>query len=374
LSFKFFRELACWSGYAALALVTTATAADRTVFVGTYTGSQSKGIYAFHFDSVTGKLTNASLAVESSNPSFLAVHPNGRFLFAANENPNGAVSAFKIESARLTLKNSVPSRGAGPCHISLDRTGRWLFAANYDSGSAAAFPIREDGSLGEASGFVQHRGSSVDHERQEGPHAHMAVASPDNRFVLVPDLGLDRVLVYAFDAVHGTLTEAGAGKLAPGSGPRHLVFSPNGQFVYVLNEITATIDTFRWEKSHGVMEPAGNAPMLPVEYKGPRGAAEIAIDSSGRFLYASNRGDNSIALFRINGRKLTPTGHAGTGGKTPRNFTLDPDGNFLLAANQNSGTIVEFRIDKTTGSLTPTGEQLAIPAPVSIAFSDLTQR
>jgi 6-phosphogluconolactonase len=362
-----------WFGLAALALVALAQAENQTVFVGTYTGSESKGIYSFRFDSVTGKLTNARLAVESSNPSFLAVHPNGRFLYAVNENPDGAVSAFAIESGRLSLKNSVPSKGAGPCHISVDRTGRWLFAANYDSGSIAVFPIREDGSLGAAFGFVQHTGSSVDRQRQEGPHAHMAVASPDNRFVLVPDLGLDRVLVYSFDAAHGTLAPAGAGKLAPGSGPRHLVFSRDGQFVFVLNEITATVDSFRWNTRNGVMEPAGNVSMLPAGYTGKKGAAEIAIDSGGRFLYTSNRGDSSIAIFRIDAGKLALSGHVSTGGKTPRNFALDPGGNFLLAANQDSGSIVEFRIDKKTGALTPTGEQLAVPSPVSIAFVDRTQ-
>jgi 6-phosphogluconolactonase len=358
-----------WFGLAALAVVIPTQAADGTVFVGTYTSGPSKGIYAFHFDSSTGKLTNPSLAVETSNPSFLVVHPNGRFLYAVNENRDGAVSAFQIESGKLSLKNSVASKGAGPCHISLDRTGRWIFAANYDSGSVAVFPIREDGSLGEASGFVQHTGSSVDHQRQQGPHAHMAVALPNNHFVLVPDLGLDQVLVYRFDATHGALMAAGAGKLSPGSGPRHLVFSRDGKFVYVLTEMTATVDSFRWSTSSGSMEPAGTTPMLP-DYTGAKAGAEIAIDSSGRFLYASNRGDNSIAIFRIHGEKLTLAGHASTGGKTPRNFALDPSGNFLLAANQDSGSIVAFRIDKKSGALTPTGEQLAIPSPVSIVFSD----
>jgi 6-phosphogluconolactonase len=358
-----------WFGLATLAFMTAAQAADRTVFVGTYTKAQSKGIYSFHFDSVTGKLTDVSLAVEASNPSFLAVHPNGRFLYTVNENPDGAVSAFAIESGKLSLTNSVTSRGAGPCHISVDRTGRWLFAANYGSGSVAVFPIRADGSLGEASGFVQHTGSSVNRERQEGPHAHMALASPDNRFVLVPDLGLDHVLIYSFDAAHGTLAQAGAAVLAPGSGPRHLVFSSDGRFVYVLNELPATIDAFRWNTRHGVMDSVGRALLGPADYLGPTGAAEIAVDSSGRFLYASNRGDNSIATFRIHGAKLALAGYASTGGKTPRNFVLDPDGNFLLAANQDSGSIVEFRIDKNTGNLTATGEQVAVPSPVSIAFA-----
>lgn len=353
---------------AMLALVPAAKATDSTVFVGTYTSAVSKGIYVFHLDSVSGKLTNASLAVETSNPSFLAVHPNGRFLYAVNENPNGAVSAFEIKSGKLSLKNSVTSKGAGPCHISLDRTGRWLFAANYDSGSVAAFPIHEDGLVGEASSFVQHSGSSVDHDRQEGPHAHMALTSPDNRFVLVSDLGADRVFVYRFDAVHGTLAPSGAARLAPGSGPRHLVFSPDGRFVYVLNELPATIDAFRWNARGGIMAPSGHTVLGATDYIGWNAAAEIAIDSSGKFLYASNRGDNTVVTFLIHKGKLIPADFTSTRGKTPRNFALDPDGNFLLAANQNSGTIVEFRIDKRTGKLTPTGEQVAVPSPVSIVF------
>ncbi len=353
-------------------LAAAAQAADWTVFVGAYTGPESKGIYSFHFDAVTGKLTTPSLAIESSNPSFLAVHPNRQYLYAANENQNGSIAAFRIESGRLSPKNTVPSRGAGPCHISLDRTGRWLFAANYGSGSVAVFPIREDGSLGEASAFVQHTGSSVNPQRQEGPHAHLAVPSPDNRFLLVADLGVDRVFVYNFDAAKGALTPGDSVKLSPGSGPRHLTYSQDGRFVYVLNELTAAIDAFRWNTRRGSLEPLGSAPMLPADYTGAKSGAEIAAHPNGKFLYASNRGHDSIAVFRIRGNgTLLAAGYVPTGGKTPRNFAIDPSGNFLLAANQESGSIVVFRIDRRTGSLTPTGERVAVPSPVSIAFVGL---
>jgi 6-phosphogluconolactonase len=354
-------------GCAALTLSVAAQAADFTAFIGTYTGLESKGIYSFHFDSASGKLTGSSLAIESSNPSFLAIHPNQRYLYAANENQNGSISAFSIDSGRLRFTNIVPSRGAGPCHIALDRTGRWLFAANYGSGSVAVFPIREDGGLGDASAFVQHTGSSIDRQRQQGPHAHMVVPSPDNRFLLVADLGLDEVLVYGFDAARGTLTQASAAKLAPGSGPRHLAFSPNGRFVFVLNELTATINRFRWNAKHGGLDPPGSTSSLA----GPKSGAEIAVHPNGKFLYASNRGDSSIAVFRIGGRKLTMIGQIPTGGKTPRSFSIDPSGRFLLAANQDSGNIVTFRIDPRTGLLNPAGEPAPVPTPVSIVFAGL---
>jgi 6-phosphogluconolactonase len=341
----------------------TVHAADFTAFIGTYTGPESKGIYSFRFDSASGKLTGPTLAAESSNPSFLAIHPNQRYLYAANENRNGAISAFAVDSGRLTLTNMVPSRGAGPCHIALDRTGRWLFAANYGSGSIAVFPIREDGGLGEASAFVQHSGSGTDHQRQEGPHAHIVVPSPDNRFLLVADLGLDEVFVYSFDAAKGALTQASAAKLAPGSGPRHLAFSPNGRFVFVLSELTAAVSTFGWDAKRGLLDPLGSTPG-----SSPASGAEIAIHPNGKFLYASNRSDSSIAVFRIDSGKLTLIGRVPTGGKTPRSFAIDPSGAYLLAANQGSGSIVTFRIDPRTGLLNPAGEPASVPTPVSMVF------
>jgi 6-phosphogluconolactonase len=343
-------------------------AADFTAYIGTYTGPESKGIYSFRFDSESGKLTGPDLAVESSNPSFLAVHPNGRYLYAANENQDGSISAFAIETGRLRLINTVPSRGAAPCHIALDRTGRWLFAANYESGGVAAFPLRGDGGLGEASAFVQHTGSGIDPQRQSGPHAHMVVPSPDNRFLLVADLGLDEVLVYGFDAAKGTLMRAGAAKLPPGSGPRHLAFSPNGRFVFVLNELTAGVNAFWWDAKRGYLDPVGSTSGFS-----PASGAEIAVHPDGRFLYTSNRGDSSIALFRVRGGKLTLAGNVPSGGKTPRSFCIDPSGKFLLVANQASGNIVTFRINPGTGLLGTAGEPVSVPTPVSIVFDKRRQ-
>jgi 6-phosphogluconolactonase len=351
-----------------LLLGPAASAVEFTVYVGTYTGPESKGIYSFTFDPASGKPTGLDLAVESSNPSFLVVHPNGRYLYATNENQNGSISAFTIESGRLRPVNTVASRGAAPCHLALDRTGRWLFAANYTSGSVAAFPIRADGGLGEASAFVQHTGSSVDPQRQQGPHAHMVALSPDNRFLLVADLGLDEVLVYGFDATKGTLMQAGAAKLPPGSGPRHLAFSPNGRFVFVLNELTAAVNAFAWNAKRGRLNPIGSTPGSSAA-----SGAEIAVHPNGRFLYASNRSDSSIAVFRIDGGKLTLLGRVPSGGKSPRSFSIDPSGEFLLVANQASGNIAAFRIDSKTGLLKLAGEPVSAPTPVSIVFAPRRQ-
>ncbi|MBZ5633051.1 MAG: lactonase family protein [Acidobacteriia bacterium] len=353
-----------------LAATTMLLAQDRIVYVGTYTSGASKGIYAFRLNSSTGKTTEPILAVESSNPAFLALHPSGRFLYSANENANGMLSAFAT-GEKLMLLNSVSSRGAGPCHVSLDRTGKWLFAANYNSGSVAVFPVGADGKLGDASTVVQHSGSSVNRERQEGPHAHEVVVSADNQFVLVPDLGADRVVIYRFDAAKGTFAPGTPAfvKAAPGAGPRHLAFAPDGKFVYVLNELAASITTFRYE--NGSMNELQTISTLPADFAGAKSGAEIAVHPSGKFLYASNRGHDSIAVFRIDSSKatLTAAGHAPTQGKTPRNFAIDPTGAYLLAANQDSGTVVVFAIDPKTGGLSPTGQVVQIPSPVSLVFA-----
>jgi 6-phosphogluconolactonase len=345
-----------------------------TVYVGTYTNAASKGIYTFRLNCSMGTASEPTLAVESSNPAFLATHPNRRFLYAANENPSGSVSAYSIDPAngRAILLNAVSSRGSGPCHVALDGTGRWLFAANYNSGSVAVFPLGVDGKLGEASAVVQHTGSSVDRERQEGPHAHEVVVSADNRFVLVPDLGTDQVVLYHFDASLGALTPAtpAFAKIAPGAGPRHLAFRPDGGFVYVLHELAASVTAFRCQKN-GSLDEIQTISMLPDDFKGVRSGAEIAVHPNGKYLYASNRGHDSIAIFRIDPSKgtLSASGHVSTQGKTPRNFAIDPTGAYLLAANQDSGAIVVFRIDPNGGGLAATGNVVAIPAPVSVVFA-----
>jgi 6-phosphogluconolactonase len=256
--------------------------------------------------------------------------------------------------------------------VALDRTGKWLFAANYNSGSVAVFPVGAEGKLGEASAVVQLTGSSVNRERQDGPHAHEVAVSADNRFVLVPDLGTDRVMLYHFDTSLGALTPAtpGFAKAAAGAGPRHLAFRPDEGFVYVLNELAASVTAFRYQ-TIGSLQEIQTISTLPDEFKGVRSGAEIAVHPNGKYLYASNRGDDSVAVFHIdsNNGTLTAAGHVSTQGKTPRNFAIDPTGTYLLAANQDSGTIVAFRIDPNGGGLTPSGEVVHVPAPVSLVFA-----
>jgi 6-phosphogluconolactonase len=352
------------------------------VYVGTYTTKQtSKGIYAYNFNAATGQLTSIGLAAESTDPSFVAVHPNGKYLYAVNEvgdfngMQSGAVTAFAIDpkSGALKLLNQVSTHGAGPCYVSLDKSGRFVLVANYDGGSVATFAIQDDGSLSLVKGFVQHSGSSVDKERQQAPHAHWIGVSPDNRFALVADLGLDDVMVYKLDDVRGGLTPNSPPftQMKPGSGPRHLAFHPNGKFAYVVNEMASTVTALAYSAQKGSLSALQTLPMLPQDYSGVREAAEIAVHPSGKFLYASNRGTaNSIAAYKIDAVKgtLTAAGTFSTKGMIPRNFAIDPTGAFLLAANQDSGNIVVFRIDATTGALTPTDQVEAVPAPVCITF------
>lgn len=349
-------------------------------YIGTYTRANSKGIYAYRFDAATGKATSIGLVAETSNPSFLAIHPNRRFLYAVNENDTfegqraGSVSAFSIDAAtgQLKLINQVSTGGPGPCHVALDKSGKWLFVANYGGGSVAAFPVHEDGSLGKAAPFVQHKGSSVNAQRQSSPHAHSANLSPDNRFVLMADLGLDQVLAYRLDRTTGMASTADSvTKIEPGSGPRHMVFHPKGKFAYVCNEITATVTALAYDPAKGGMKELQTISMLPKDFTGGKGAAEIAVHPSGKFLYASNRGAaDSIAVFSIDAAKgtLTAIDYVPTQGKTPRNFAIDPTGAYLLAANQESANVVIFRIDQKTGKLTPSGDKLDVPFPVCVVF------
>ena len=314
------------------------------------------------------------MAAETPSPSFLAVHPNGRFLYAVNEQNSGEVSAFAIDSASSLLKplNQVSSRGSGPCHLVVDKTGKWLFVANYNSGSVAEYPVKADGSLGESTGFDQHAGSSLDPRRQGGPHAHGTFLSPDNRFLLVPDLGLDRVLVYRLDLAKGTLplNDPPFLQIAPGSGPRHLAFHPNGRFAYVVTELAANVIACRYDARRGTLTEIQKIDALPADYTGQKSGAEIAVHPNGRFLYASMRSHNSIAIFAIDAAsgKLTAAGNVSAEGKTPRSFAIDPTGAYLLAADQDSDHVVVFRIDQKTGGLTATGDTVEIPAPVSIVF------
>jgi 6-phosphogluconolactonase len=350
-------------------------------YIGTYTTkTSSKGIYAYRFDSEKGQLTSIGVAAETVDPSFLAVHPSGKYLYAVNEISNfngevsGAVSAFAVDAKTGSLRflNQVPTRGAGPCYVSLDKTGGYVLVANYDSGSIASFPVHGDGSLGTASGFVQHSGTGPNKERQEGPHAHWIGTAPDNRFALAVDLGLDQVIVYGFDGDKGIFMPmlSGFAKVQPGSGPRHLAFHPNGKFAYVISEMASTVTVFSYKAKTGSFSSLQTISALPNDYSGPKEAAEIAVHPLGKFLYASNRGHDSIAVFAIDQKKgtLQSLGQVLTGGKTPRHFAIDPTGSYLLAENQESNNIVIFHIDPASGSLTPTGQTVEVPSPVCLTF------
>jgi len=351
---------------------------DWIMYVGTYTKAPSKGIYAYRFEGATGKATPmgaAGLAAETENPSFLAVHPNQRFLYAVNELAGGTISAFAIDrnTGTLTLLNRVSTRGADPCHLSLDRTGKWLFVANYTGGSVAAFPVRDDGTLGEASAFFQHEGKSVNAARQSGPHAHETVVSPDNKFVLAVDLGLDKVFTYRLDPARGGLApEPQFTAIAAGSGPRHLAFRPDGKFAYVVNEMLASVTAFRYDAGRGTLAELQTISALQLGRTITKddSGAEIATHPGGKFLYASIRGYDSIATFRIDAEKGTLTSvHRMPTGKTPRGFAIDPSGRFLVVGNQNAGTLDVFRIDQRTGEPSSTGTVIQVGSPVSVVFS-----
>jgi 6-phosphogluconolactonase len=356
------------------------TKSKYLVYIGTYTEKGSKGIYACRFDPATDRLTSVGLAVETVDPSFLAIDPSGRFLYAVNEisqyegRTSGAVSAFAIApgTGKLTFLNEVGSGGAGPCHLTVDKTGKYVLVANYGGGSLVVFPILGDGRLGQASAFVQHKGASVNPQRQEGPHVHSVYMSPDNRFVVSADLGLDEVFVYGFDAAKGTLAPniPPSATVSSGAGPRHFAFSPNGKFGYVIDELQSTVTPFSYEAARGALDVLQPVSTLPQDFKGESTAAEVEVHPSGRFLYASNRGLDSIAVFAISSRKgtLTLLAEVPTLGKTPRSFAIDPTGSYLFAANQDSDNVMQFRINPNTGLLTPTGQVLQVPSPVCVIF------
>ena len=352
------------------------------LYIGTYTGAKSKGIYVSRFDPVSGKPAAPDLAAETASPSFLAIHPNQRFLYAANEmddfggKKSGAVSAFVIDSrtGKLTPLNRQPSGGDGPCHLVVDKTGKTVLVANYGGGSIEALPIKPDGSLDAPTTFLQHHGSSVDRRRQEGPHAHFIAPDPANRFALACDLGLDKVLVYKFDPANSSLVanDPPAASVAPASGPRHLAFHPGGRYAYVINEMKCTMTAFSYDPERGELKELQTLSTLPAgeTVKPDYSTAEVEAHPSGKFLYGSNRGHNSIAVFAIDetAGKLAYVENVSTQGRTPRSFGIEPAGRYLLAANQDSDSVIVFRIDPKTGRLTPTGNRVEVGAPVCLKF------
>lgn len=344
------------------------------VYIGTYTSGKSKGIYAYRFDLASAKLEPLGLAAETSNPPFLAIHPSRKYLYAAITEGFVAAYAIDLASGKLKELNRVGSKGVGPCYVRVDHSGRGVLVANFGSGTVAALPVRSDGSVGEATAAIQHKGSGPHPQRQASPHAHSINLSPDNRFAIAADLGIDQLLIYRFDPANGTLVanDPPFAKVNRGAGPRHFAFHPSGRYAYVINEIDSTVTAFTYDRKSGVLKDFQTASTLPADYKGGNSTAEVQVHPSGRFLYGSNRGHDSIAVFTIDKGKLTPAGHTPTQGRTPRNFGIDPTGAYLFAANQNSDNIVLFRIDGGSGQLTPAGQVLGCPTPVCVKFVELS--
>lgn len=346
---------------------------DKYAYVGTYTASGSAGIYVYKVDEVTGQLTQISTA-KSNNPSFLAIHPNHRVLYAVSEEGElkGIISAFAIDpsTGALSFINQQPTNGSAPCHVTVDATGQSVITANYSSGSLCVFPIGKDGALSPMSDFVQHEGSGPDKSRQEGPHAHSVNLSPDNRFVFACDLGLDRVFIYALDPAQGKLTLHGEGRTAPGAGPRHFAFHPSGNYAYAINELNSTVTAFRYDKAAGTLSEIQAISTLPEGYSEVSYCADVHAHPDGKFLIGSNRGHDSLTVFAIDEAtgKLTSLGQTSTGGGWPRNFAIAPSGKQVVVANQYTDNLVQFAFDEATGQLTPTGHVVSVPTPVCIKY------
>jgi len=367
-------------------------ASEILIYVGTYTEAirfgtgelfqgQGEGIHIFSVDLTSGALEPVNVVKGVKNPSYLSFDPSGRFLYAVNElksyegGDGGTVSAFSVsaDGRDLGFLNLRPTRGTDTCHVATDNDGRFAMVANFMSGSVSVYPIGTDGKLGKASDFVQHTGSSVNPARQAGPHAHSSVFDPANRFVFVPDLGADRVVAYRFDSAAGKIAETkGAGAvLEPGSGPRHIAFSPDGRFAHIVNELDSTVTVFAYNGETGGLSKLQTVTTLPDGFAGENSCADLNVHPTGKFLYASNRGHDSVVAYKRDAQsgRLTLIGHESSGGKTPRNFAIDPTGALMLVANQASDNIVAYLIDRDTGVLKPTGHVTAVGTPVCVKFA-----
>jgi 6-phosphogluconolactonase len=360
----------------------------RFVFVGTYTEpilfgtgqivqGRGRGIHICRFDTVSGALEPYGLAEGVRNPSYLAIHPSRRYLYAVNEMKefeglkSGAISAFALdpESGQLSFINQKPTHGTDPCHLWVTQTGEWVLVANFASGSVCVLPIRPDGSLSDATDVVQHHGSSLDPTRQAGPHAHGVTLDDQGRHLFVPDLGLDKVMIYELDAVRGTLKPHSPPwvETRPGAGPRQNVMHPAGRLAYLINELDSTMTAYRYDAERGTLQEIQTLSTLPEGFEGKSTCAEVQISPAGDLLYGSNRGHDSLVIYAVNqaDSMLTCLGHVSTQGRTPRNFTVAPDGNWVLAANQDTDNIVVFGVDHSTGGLAALGST-SVPMPVCV--------
>jgi 6-phosphogluconolactonase len=361
------------------AAVPAAAPKELFVYTGSYTSGKGKGLHMFRLDLATGKLTPVGAGPDTVSPSFLAFHPNGRFLYAVNEAGGGAVSAFALDrkTGGLRFLNEQSSQGGAPCHITIDRAGRNALVANYTGGNVIVLPINRDGTLAAASDNVKHAGKGVDPRRQEAAHAHSINLDGGNRYAFAADLGLDKVFIYRYDGRRGKLTPNNMpfASIAAGSGPRHFAFHPSGRHAYVINEMALTITAFDYDPAKGHLREFQTLSTVPDGKKPGYSTAEVVVSPDGRFLYGSNRGHNSIAVFSIDEQTgtLTSVQHQSSGGKTPRNFAIDPTGTYLLAANQDSDSVVVFRIDRATGKLSPTGHSVSVPKPVCVRYIDLPE-
>ena len=363
----------------ALAGATVLSAADRRplLYIGAYTSDKNKGITVCRLDPTTGAITDMTLAAETPNPTFLELHPSGKFLYAVNEIGNyegakaGSIVAYSIDraSGKLTQLNRVSTKGPGPCHVTIDKSGRMAMIANYGGGSIASYRILEDGKLSEPVSFFQHEGSGPAAKgRQQGPHAHSVNTTPDNKYAIVCDLGLDEVLIYSINPAKGSMEKHKSVNLAPGAGPRHFAWHPSARYGYSVNELNSTVTAFLYDRDAGALDEIQSLSTLADDFKGNNSTAEIRVHPSGKFLYASNRGDDSIAVFTIdrNTGKLQRIDRTSTQGVMPRNFFIEPAGRWLLAANQKTDNVIVFEIDTKTGKLRTTGKGITVGAPVCL--------
>jgi len=357
-------------------VITSAQKKENYLLIGTYTSGKSEGVYVYRFNSNTGNFDSVSM-IKTSNPSYIAVSPDEKFVYAVNENADkgngGKVSSFAFDKkqGKLSLINVQLSGGDDPCYVSVDKTNKWIAIANYTSGTLSILPINKNGGLDPATTVIQQTGYSVNTERQTSPHMHCAIFSKDNKYLFAADLGTDEVMAYSFNEKTGAIAETASPfvRTKAGAGPRHLTFHPNNKYAYLIEELTGTISAYGYKDGGFILFQ--NASALPRDYMGSIGSADIHVSADGKFLYASNRGEsNTIAIFEIDQKNgsIALVGHQSTLGKTPRNFNFDPTGNFLLVANQNSDDIVVFKVDKKTGLLSDSGKRIKAGNPVCVKW------